>query len=394
MHNIKSSQPTYVLLGGGTTGEAAAGILDAQPEALVYAGVVVSDSGSWSGKLRTMKLDPSGIDDRPAVGDLRRSSSALSAIPEAATIFEHKLGTGATVRDIDTLGSRLLETIAGKTPRISADRAAKIIEDTSILARKVSEQNNGDLRGLSLGHLVMTHLTIEHGDIDRATQETGDLLNTRGFVVPTTLESVQLVQQDGPLTIIGEHIIDEQAPLYPGDVTMSFSGFAPLNPRLRAAMLQAVAIGAGPGSVYSSGIPGLLAEGTAETLAEAQDNGAVLVISGNLVNQATETPGWTANRYVETYEKYFAKGRRFDVVILNEDTKHLDPKKAVAFDRDDLGRNGYTVVGAKLVRTGGATRQDNDLIEVRAAVVHDMGALGLAFVGHAVPGRSKVLTRV
>jgi len=394
MNSFETPQPTYVLLGGGTTGEAAAGILDAQPEALVYAGVVVTDSGSWSGKLRTMQLDPSGIDDRPAVGDLRRSSSALSAIPEAAAIFEYKLGTGATVDDIDQQGSRLLETIAGNNPRISADRAAKIIEDTSMLARKVSEQNKGNLRGLNLGHLVMTRLTIEHGDIDSATQETGDLLNTRGFVVPTTLESVQLVQQDGPFTITGEHIIDERAPLYPGDVTMSFSGSAPLNPRLRAPMLRAVAIGAGPGSVYSSGIPGLLAEGTAETLAEAQDRGALLAISGNLVNQKTGTSGWTADRYVETYEKYLAVGRRFDVVILNEDTANLDPERAVAFDRDYLDRNGYTVVATNLVRSEGATRQANDLIEVRADAVHDMGALGVAFVGHAALGRSKALANV
>ena len=77
MSTTESSRPTYVLLGGGTTGEAAAGLLDAQPDALVYAGVVTTDSGGWSGLLRTMDLDPSGINDRPAVGDLRRSSVYL-----------------------------------------------------------------------------------------------------------------------------------------------------------------------------------------------------------------------------------------------------------------------------------------------------------------------------
>ena len=381
MNNFEANRPLVVGFGGGgSTGNTTAGFIEAVEAGLVdgvnkveaFAFVGTADSGSRTGDLRSFY----GI---PAPGDIRRSTSALSANRGAAAAFERRFTADDTPSMVDEHTEELLSLLSQTESRVSADRAAQIMTNTLSLSQDVFDRDPKRLKGYALGHLVLTALTLEHGNIDTATQEAGRLMVVRGEVIPVSIVPHGLVMRDGNEIVRGEHNIDARTIKHPDDVEVSLDRFVPLNPRLERAIDSADKLVIGPGSVYTSIVPALLPVGMEKSLQRMKAEGRTLTLIGNLVTQETETHGWTGERYVTETERY--TGRPVDEVIYNQDTDGLTD--AVVFDRELLAQMGdYQVVSTNLVKAGDITRDPEDpLANERAEVVHDTRAMAVALVG-------------
>ncbi|MDB5181351.1 MAG: hypothetical protein JWP13_114 [Candidatus Saccharibacteria bacterium] len=379
----------FTFIGGGTTGETAAGFLNAV-EANLVPGVknaevitVVSsgDSGKRTGDLRKHYRIH-------AVGDFRRSISALSDNSYAAPLFESRFDENATADDVAAAGERLLAAISYSDTSVSEGRGKEIIDQAVSLSQDVIERDNKRLKGLSIGHMVVASLMIEHrlrgngNNVQTALDEASAFMGARGRVVADSLVPYDLEMRDGPIRLLGEAVIDQHVIENPDDVDVwatpaePFSN-VPANPAALEAVQKASRVIIGPGSIYTSDIPPLLVEGMAETMAEAEAEGKPLTIVANLVTQETETKGWTGTRYITEIEKY--AGRKCTRVVFNKNTACLPEGEAVSFNREELERMGnYEVIPTDLVDDSALETDPNDPPSNRPKVRHNMAAAAVA----------------
>jgi uncharacterized cofD-like protein len=391
MNNFESrpeSDRTYTIGfgGGGSNGKTIAEFLDAidinpsisaDVEAFGFVGTL--DDGSSTGRLRELF-------GTPAVGDIRRSISAVSANQDAASDFERRFVRSDDAATVRLHADQLLATLSYTQNRLSSEQSSEIMDSTVQLAKelvekedmliqdnKLEEKDRKGLQSIALGHLVLTALVLSEG-IDGASHTAGELLQVRAEIIPVSTESHLLTMRDGHELVVGEHKIDERVIQNPDNVQVWVSDSDgtpvenPLNPRLAQFINRADKIVIGPGSVYTSMAPSVMAGGMKDVLADKQ-----LTIVGNLVTQPTETSGWTGRRYVETTEEYV--GRKFDEVIYNEDTAELP--NAVVYDRNSLEEAGnYRIIAANMVKGGEIIRDPEDpLASKRSEFEHDMSAV-------------------
>ncbi len=389
--NSASNQPLVIgFMGGGSTGNTAAGFLDTVEAGLVadvsdvevFAIVSTGDNGSATGRLRELT-------GTAATGDLRRTHYALSANRDAAIDFEDRFGDDATPETVEEHGRQLEAqlTYGGvrEVSRLSAERVSEIIDGTIELAKYIYDNDPQKLKGYALGHLVLTSVAMEKG-LDEASREIGDLMAGRAEVIPVATEWHNLKMRDGDRILLGEHIIDTHCIQNPNDVDVSLytdedgsTHGVPLNPRAAQAIARADKLVIGPGSVYTSMVPTLLPEGMTNALAQMADEGRTLTLVVNLATQSTETDGWTGIRYVEETERY--AGRKVDAIIYNEDTAGIP--NAVVFDRGELEQRGnYHVVGTNMAKKDKIEQKPNDpLADQRSRVAHNMRAVAIAIMG-------------
>lgn len=391
MNTLETSPtPVITFIGGGTTGETAAGFKDAVEAGLVpgldsvEVNVIVGsqDSGSRTGDLRKLKRIH-------APGDYRRSISALSANSYAAPIFEHRFGEDATADDVAQAGEALLTALSYSDSSVSSERGAEIIRNTVALGQEVIEKDDKKLKGMSLGHLAIAALMVEHRtegkgkNVQTALDEASAFMVTRGRVIADSLVPHDLEMRDGPTHLFGEDVIDNHVIENPDDVevwvtpTDMFSS-VPVNPAAADAVREATSTVIGPGSEYTSNIPALLVDGMPEVMAEAEADGKELVVVGNLDIDETVANVMTGTRYVTEIEKY--AGRKCTRVVFNQNTAALPEGKAFSFDREELRKLGnYVVISADLVAAETDVTQDpNDPLTNRSKVKTNMTAAAVA----------------
>jgi uncharacterized cofD-like protein len=222
--------PSVVALGGGH------GLAIALQAARHYAGsitavVSVADDGGSSGRLRRDL-------DVPAPGDLRKCLVALAGENSPwSRVFEHRFQTG-------------------------------------------------ELEGHALGNLLLVGLTEAFGDLPKALQEAGRLVDAVGRVLPATLDSVvikadvdgepvqgQVAVSEARGRIRGLHLVPRDVAAYPEAVD---------------AIAHADQILVGPGSLYTS----LLAVSVVPEirLALALARGRIVQVA-NLRTESPETAG-------------------------------------------------------------------------------------------------------
>jgi CofD-related protein of GAK system len=159
------------------------------------------DSGGSSAPLRAAF-------DMPAVGDLRNRLLALAG--DRGRPLRRVLQTRLPKDEPDTaLRQRLAGLRAGRDPLL-ADLPER---DRSVLcghlARLEGRLPDGfDLRGASVGNLVLAGSYLEERDIDGALRELGELLEVRGRVLPTADVNLHLAARlaDGT-ELVGQHAI-------------------------------------------------------------------------------------------------------------------------------------------------------------------------------------------
>ena len=126
-------------------------------------------------------------------------------------------------------------------------------------------ENPAELRGHSLGNLMIAGLSDLTGDTATAVRDIGRILNIRGNVIPVTLDDVELgaKMSDGN-EVYGETTIVRD-PRCIREVFLRPRG-ARVNADAVDAIIDADVVLLGPGSLYTSILPNLLVPGIVEAL--------------------------------------------------------------------------------------------------------------------------------
>ncbi len=155
--------------------------------------------------------------------------------------------------------------------------------------------DRGELKGHSLGNLILLATTEMMGDFQRAVEELNKLLAIRGQVLPVTTDNVTLKGEtaDGRL-LSGELEISDNGSqlaklwIEPADAE-ALSG-------VKQAFAEAEIIVLGPGSLFTSVLPNLLLSDMAKLL---RDTKVPIVYIANLMTQPKETEGMNIVAHVD-----------------------------------------------------------------------------------------------
>lgn len=213
----------------------------------------------------------------------------------------------------------------------------------------------GGLNGHNLGNLILTALERISGNFEKALSDASRLLAVeKGEVIPVTLSNVRLMAElENGVTIRGETNID--IPKHDGELAINkiwLSPEAKANPKALRAIRQADLVIMGPGDIYTSIIPNLLARGVSEAIAQSK---AKKIFVCNLMTKYGETHGFVANDFVSTLENYLGK-EVLDAVILNNQKPHEEILKRYRKERayyvDPFFAKSASVRKPKVVKTG------------------------------------------
>ncbi len=300
---ILARGPKVVAIGGGTGLSMLLRGLKAHTSTLT-AIVTVADDGGSTGRLR----QEFGV---VAPGDLRQCIAALAeAEPLMSRLFQYRFteGTG--------------------------------------------------LEGHSFGNLFIVAMAEITGNFETAIHETSQILNTRGTILPSTLEDVTLsaTTLDDQL-VHGEHNITERGTGI-RELYLNPSS-AEAHPDAVRAILDADLIVIGPGSLYTSVLPNLLVEGIRKALAATSAN---RVFVCNVATQQGETDGFTVADHLEAVERHAGKGL-VDAVIANN---NIDPSLPEAWHSNPVG---VTTAVAECMQ--GVRLVEADVIAVENRYRHD-----------------------
>jgi uncharacterized cofD-like protein len=168
----------------------------------------------------------------------------------------------------------------------------------------------GELKGHSLGNLIVAAMFEITGDFDKAVRETSKVLAIRGRVLPSTLDDVRMgaeledgtriegqVNVNAAENIANVYLIPQQVSALPGVVK---------------AIQDAEMIVIGPGSLYTSIIPNLLVPEIAEAIKASK---VPKIYVCNVMTQPNETLNYTAADHVRALIRHIGKGVITHVLI-------------------------------------------------------------------------------
>jgi uncharacterized cofD-like protein len=232
-----------------------------------------------------------------------------------------------------------------------------------------------ELEGHSFGNLLITALTRVTGSFDRAVRELNDLLEVRGRVLPATGRKVSLIatHPDGTKST--------------GEVEITASGLAiehlEMRPRVEEpepdvarAIEEADILLFGPGSLFTSVIPGLLVEGIRRRVIESD---ARKIYVANVMTQLGETNGLDLAAHVDALERY--AGERFVTGVLAHDGTFpvalLDRYAKLGCQpvtgADELRARGLRVVEVNLIDEDSTTARHHPRRLAEALAEHFLG---------------------
>jgi uncharacterized cofD-like protein len=239
-----------------------------------------------------------------------------------------------------------------------------LADDESLMSRLFQYRfpEDGGLQGHSFGNLFVAALADVTGDFERAVQESTSVLNVRGRVLPSTLQSVTLhAELQGGERVAGESSItaNERLPLR--------VWLEPGRPRATPGALEAISVAdlvvLGPGSVYTSIVPNLLVPDVREALKRTR---ARVIYVCNVMTQPGETDGHSAADHLSALCRHGATGM-IDDVLVNDTPVSRDLAAVyraggaapVVADDQALAALGVRVVHARLAHEGDFFRHDS-----------------------------------
>jgi len=227
-------------------------------------------------------------------------------------------------------------------------------------------KNNDKLAEHSVGNMLLTMLSQYCNDFAEGVRALGEVLETKGRVLPVTTDKATLVAEltDGSW-LFGESAIDVPRGDQREKIKRTFlvphhSDSIKVYPEVLQAIKQADHIILGPGDLYTSIIPNLLVEGIKEELAQAK---AELIYVGNIMTKFGETEDFTARDFVDKVEEFLP--RKLDKVIFNSTEPKQDilaryeEQKARFVDPPAENIPGRRVISGDLLSVaGGVVRHD------------------------------------
>lgn len=161
----------------------------------------------------------------------------------------------------------------------------------------------GELKGHSLGNLIVAAMFEMTGDFDQAVQETSKVLAIRGRVLPSTLEDVRLgAELDDGTYVEGQVNVNKAE-------NIAAVRLIPDKPRALPGVVGAIRdaemIVIGPGSLYTSIIPNLMVP---EIAAAIKASRAPKIYVCNVMTQPNETLNYSAADHVRALIHHIGQG--------------------------------------------------------------------------------------
>ena len=288
MTDICSDRVRIVTVGGGTGSSTLLRGLKRYADRIDITAIVTTfDDGGSSGRLR----DEYGV---PALGDVRRCIAAL--IPPGARF--DKIRDGFEFR---------FETAT-------------------------------QLKGHAFGNLLLLMAMQRKSSLTKAIDSISNSLNLLGRVIPVseTPSDVCATMEDGTV-IRGESTVGARNEELFGKSQVYLDPTVTANPDALDALRNADVVVLGPGDLFTSVIPNLIADGVADAVRDRQ---ARILQICNIAKKRSESGGYsasdfvaTANRYLNSVAQFQSPDRRVDALILNEfEVGSPQPENAVELD--------------------------------------------------------------
>lgn len=170
----------------------------------------------------------------------------------------------------------------------------------------------GTFAGQNFGNLFITAFQQITGSFEMALNFAGEILKTKGKVIPVTLDDVRLIAHtpEGEI-IIGEHNIDlKEKPIE----SLSFRPEPTPNPKAIERLLNSDMIVICPGDIYTSILPNLIVRSMAKTICASN---ALKVYICNIMTQKMHTASFRVIDFVKLLELYLGQKDIFDFVLYN-----------------------------------------------------------------------------
>lgn len=167
---------------------------------------------------------------------------------------------------------------------------------------------NGKLKSLSFGDIYLLAMKELYGDFTASIEQSKNVLNMTGKVLPVTLEPIDICAEleDGTV-ITNKDKIPEIVANKVSKINRIFinpSNCSPA-PGVIEAIQKADAIIIGPGSLYTNVIPNLLVKGVAKAIKE--NKGFKIYIS-NIMTEPGQTDNYTLSEHIKAIHEHAGKG--------------------------------------------------------------------------------------
>lgn len=277
--------------------------------------------------------------------------TGLSCLLSGLKLFPVEVTTVITVSDNGSSTGVLKEEFdipavgdVGKVLLAMADAE----EDMIRLLRYRFKNEGSTLYNHPIRNILLTALIDLKGNLTEATRYMCKLLDIKGEVLPLTEERVDLVGRnaDKHLEFFGEESVSQNVR---NISSLSYDHDIHISNAVKNKILNSDLIIFSPGSLYTSILPHLLAEGIVDAMMESK---APIMYVSNLVTQPGETDNYDVSDHLAILNRYL-KHRKVDVVIGNNASidkaiieKYLltENKSLVELDRDKIKALGAEII--------------------------------------------------
>lgn len=258
---------------------------------------------------------------------------------------------------------------------------AALSDDEKIRELFAYRFTEGELKGHSIGNILMAASEKVGGSFIRAVEMIAEIVHVKGRVVPVTVDDVRLVMTWPALDIVlnGEHLIDVTHFEHdPRQAVLSLVPTARPNPAALSAIREADVVVVAPGDLYTSLGSQLVIDEIGQALRETA---AVKVYVANLITKPGHTDTFTVADHAAEIER-FAGGQCLDYVLYNtEEIPQEDGVSGVVANTAELETKHYRAIAGNFL--GAKVGQDaSEVFSVakRSAVRHDPSAVAGAIM--------------
>ncbi|HSE43951.1 MAG TPA: gluconeogenesis factor YvcK family protein, partial [Gemmatimonadales bacterium] len=249
--------------------------------------------------------------------------TGLSMLLRGLKRYTSNLTAIVTVADDGGSTGRLRQEFGVIAPGDLRQCIAALAEAEPLMSRlfQYRFQEGTGLEGHSFGNLFIVAMSEITGNFETAIHETSRVLNTRGTILPSTLQDVTLSARTNKDEVVyGESKITEAG----GAITEVFLNpqDAEAHPDAVRAILDADIVVIGPGSLYTSVLPNLLVRDIQKALMATT---AVRIFVCNVATQHGETDGFNVADHVRALEAHTQRGL-VNAVIANNNIVHELPE--------------------------------------------------------------------
>lgn len=231
-------------------------------------------------------------------------------------------------------------------------------------------QNNSKLRNLTFGDIYLSAMENVYGDFAKSIEETSNVLNIVGKIMPVTLDEMKICAELDDGTIIEDK---DSIPTAVFDKVAKISRvfISPTNCRPAPGVLEAIqnadVIIIGPGSLYTNVIPNLLIKNVAKAIKESK---ATKIYVSNIMTELGQTDDYTIMDHINAIYEH-AGQELFDYCIY--DTGEVIPEYIKLYNKKgaDLVEQDVSKVRAKGIKVikrnlsnvvDGSIRHDADAV--------------------------------